>query len=256
IREDGGAEALYMATENLEGLIALVQLCVLEIHTWGCRRDRIDRPDQIVLDLDPDEALPWSQVADAAFEVKALLEELDLASFVKTTGGKGLHVVVPIARRAGWDQAKELAHAVARAMVARRPERYVAVMSKARRVGRIYVDYLRNALGASAIAPYSTRAREGAVVAAPITWDELAAGVDPAGLTVTTLPARLARQRRDPWRGIDRVRQAITSSMIRELGRGAGDAAAAPVRRSRSAGAQAAVTPRGSRRRAGSAPRR
>jgi bifunctional non-homologous end joining protein LigD len=175
----------------------------------------VDRPDQLVLDLDPDESLPWSAVVEAALETRALLEELGLESFVKTTGGKGLHLVVPIQRRSSWDDAKQFGHAIALAMTAARPDRYIAVTSKARRAGKIFIDYLRNAQGASAIAPYSTRATEGAPVATPLSWKELDSGVDPASFTVTSVPRRLSAP--DPWRGYDRVRQSITATMMRRL---------------------------------------
>jgi bifunctional non-homologous end joining protein LigD len=209
IREEGGELQDYMAVEDLAGLLGLVQLGALEIHTWGCRRDRVERPDVLIFDLDPDEALPFGEVVDAAFEVRGQLEGLGLESFVKTTGGKGLHLVVPIERRTGWDEAKDFCHQVAIAMTRIRPDRYVAVAGKGKRRGKIFIDYLRNGFGASAIAPYSTRSREGAPVAAPITWDELRAGIRPADFTVTTMPHRLGSLKRDPWHGYDKVVQSI-----------------------------------------------
>ena len=208
IEEDGETKD-YMAVDDLAGLLGLVQLGALEIHTWGCRRDRVERPDVLIFDLDPDEALPFEEVVDAAFEVRGQLQGLGLESFVKTTGGKGLHLVVPIERRTGWDEAKEFCHQVAIAMTRMRPDRYVAVAGKGRRQGRIFIDYLRNSFGASAIAPYSTRSREGAPVAAPITWDELEAGIRPAEFTVTSMPRRIASLERDPWHGYDKVKQSI-----------------------------------------------
>jgi bifunctional non-homologous end joining protein LigD len=208
IVEDGEAVS-YMAVDDLAGLLGLVQLGALEIHTWGCRRDRVERPDVLIFDLDPDEALPFAEVVDAAFEVRGQLEGLGLASFVKTTGGKGLHLVVPIERRTTWDETKDFCHQVAIAMTRMRPDRYVAVAGKGKRSGKIFIDYLRNGFGASAIAPYSTRAREGAPVAAPITWDELRAGIRPADFTVTSMPRRIASMKRDPWHGYDKVKQSI-----------------------------------------------
>jgi bifunctional non-homologous end joining protein LigD len=209
IREESGELKDYMAVDDLAGLLGLVQLGALEIHTWGCRRDRVERPDVLIFDLDPDEALPFAEVVDAAFEVRGQLEGLGLESFVKTTGGKGLHLVVPIERRTGWDEAKEFCHQVALAMTRIRPDRYVAVAGKGKRNRKIFIDYLRNGFGASAIAPYSTRAREGAPVAAPITWDELRAGIRPADFTVTSMPRRIASLKRDPWHGYDKVKQSI-----------------------------------------------
>jgi bifunctional non-homologous end joining protein LigD len=156
-------------------------------------------------------------VRDAALDLRRRLADLSLESFVKTTGGKGLHVVAPVERRIEWDDFKEFAHALALAMVRDQPDRYVATMTRSKRTGKIFVDYLRNGRGSTAIAAYSTRARPGAPVAAPITWDELEAGVSPSDFTVLTMPARLQRQRRDPWRGFAGTRQSITAAMRREL---------------------------------------
>ena len=208
IDEDGETKE-YMAVDDLAGLLGLVQLGALEIHTWGCRRDKVERPDVLIFDLDPDEALPFEEVVDAGFEVRGQLEGLGLESFVKTTGGKGLHLVVPIERRTAWDDAKEFSHRVALAMTRMRPDRYVAVAGKGKRRGKIFIDYLRNGFGASAIAPYSTRSREGAPVAAPVTWEELKAGIRPADFTVTSMPRRIASLARDPWHGYDKVKQSI-----------------------------------------------
>jgi bifunctional non-homologous end joining protein LigD len=211
--EEGGEARQYMALDSFDGLVALAQMGALEIHMWGSRKDSIERPDLLVMDLDPDESLPWKAVRDAALDVRRRLADLSLDTFVKTTGGKGLHVVAPIARRTGWDELKELAHALALAMARDQPDRYVATATKSKRAGKIFVDYLRNARGATAIAPYSTRVHPGATVSAPITWDELEAGVAPADFTVLTMPARLSSQRRDPWHGFAATRQAITASM-------------------------------------------
>ena len=207
--EDDGEVVEHMMVDDLAGLLGLVQLGALEIHTWGCRKGRLDRPDVLIFDLDPDEALPFAEVVDAAVEVRGQLAGLGLESFVKTTGGKGLHVVVPIERRTGWDEAKEFCHQVALAMTRMRPDRYVAVAGKGKRRGKIFIDYLRNGFGASAIAPYSTRSREGAPVAAPLSWQELSAGIRPADFTVTSMARRIASLERDPWHGYDQVKQSI-----------------------------------------------
>jgi bifunctional non-homologous end joining protein LigD len=208
-----GEHEPYMAVHDLQGLIALAQLGTLEVHTWGARVDDLEHPDVLVLDLDPDEALPWERVALAAIEVKKLLHELGLESFVKTTGGKGLHVQVPIARRTSWTELKSFARGVAMRLEREQPRAYVSTMTKHARTGKIYLDYLRNGRGATFIAPYSPRARDGAPVATPITWDELAAGIKPAAFTLRTLPARLeALGDRDPWAGYGDVRQSITAA--------------------------------------------
>ena len=141
----------YLALYDLAGLIFLVQMGVLEIHIWGSQADHFEKPDRLILDLDPDPAVDWSHVVTAAKEVRLLLEEIGLVSFVKTTGGKGLHVVVPIRRRTDWDEAKAFCRAVADFLVAAAPDRYIATMSKAARKGKIFVDYLRNDRGATAI---------------------------------------------------------------------------------------------------------
>jgi bifunctional non-homologous end joining protein LigD len=207
----------HLALYDLPGLISLVQMGVLEIHLWGSEADQFEKPDRLVFDLDPDPSVPWPRMVAAAKEVRLLLEQLELASFLKTTGGKGLHIVVPIRRRMGWDDAKSFCRAVADFMVAAAPDRYIAKMSKAARVGKIFVDYLRNDRGATAVAPYSTRAREGATVSAPITWQELDKGVKSDTFTIENLPARLKRMRKDPWADIASTKQSITASMIRKL---------------------------------------
>jgi bifunctional non-homologous end joining protein LigD len=217
IDEEDGAEP-YMYVNGLPSLIALVQFGVLEFHVWGSRRDRLDRPDRLVFDLDPDEGLPFGRVAAAALGLRDLLEELGLTSFPKTTGGKGLHVVVPVTRRTDWETTKAFTQAVAQRMVAEDPDGFTAKMSKRRRRDRIFVDYLRNAWNATAIADYSTRARPGATVAMPIAWDE----VNPRAKKVPTFSVRDAPDRiattPDPWAGFDDVRQSITAAALKGVG--------------------------------------
>jgi bifunctional non-homologous end joining protein LigD len=209
----------YMVVLDPTGLVSLVQMGVLEIHPWGSRADDIEHPDRIVMDLDPGEDVPWPRLAATAREVRERLSGLGLESFLKTTGGKGLHVTIPIDRRHDWDTVKGFAKGLADAMAADSPDAYVAVMSKARRRGRIFVDYLRNGRGATAIAPYSTRARPGATVATPLAWEELTDTLDPAAFTVATVPERLsARGFRDPWAEIGRVRQSLTLKARRGVG--------------------------------------
>lgn len=205
---------LYMYVEGLPSLLALVQLGVLEFHIWGSRRDRLDRPDRLVFDLDPDEDLPFGRVADAALRLRDLLADVGLESWPKSSGGKGLHVVVPITRRSAWDEAKSFTHAVARRMVADDPDRFTANMSKSKRGGRIFVDYLRNARNATAIAEYSTRSRPGAPVAVPLSWDEVnPRAKKPPIFTIRDVPGRL-REVGDPWEGFDRIRQSITKAAM------------------------------------------
>jgi bifunctional non-homologous end joining protein LigD len=191
---------------------------VLEIHVWGARMDRPDFPDQLVFDLDPDPALPWSAVAEAALLTRARLADLGLTGFLRTTGGKGLHVVVPILRRHDWAQAKAFTKAFAEAMVRLDPARYTARMPLAGRRGKIFIDYLRNARGATAISSYSTRARPGATVAVPLAWDELTPELRPDQFNVRTVPARLRSLKHDPWKDFAGARRSITVAMMRAVG--------------------------------------
>ncbi|HSL83309.1 MAG TPA: DNA ligase D, partial [Thermoanaerobaculia bacterium] len=219
IREKEGEESkLYGTVSTAAGLVALVQMGVLEIHVWGSRTDRLERPDRVVFDLDPDEGLAWERVIEATFALRARLAELGLESFVKTTGGKGLHVVVPLTRRHGWDEVKDFARAVAADMVRREPGKYTDNVRKASRKGRIFIDYLRNARGATFIAPFSTRAREGAPVSVPIAWREVAPDLRSDRWSAATLPGRLSRLKKDPWGGIGQVRQSITQEIRQKLG--------------------------------------
>ena len=218
IEEQGGERVEYMAVHDMPGLVALAQLGTLEIHTWGSHADQPERPDLMVFDLDPDVGLAWDRVALGALELRRRLRELGLESFVKTTGGKGLHVVAPVERRLGWDDFKAFSKAVVEAMERDEPARYTTNMGKAHRRGKVFLDYLRNGRNATFIAPYSPRARPGAPVAVPISWEELARGVVPAELTTRTVPRRLGELAEDPWRGIGEVSQAITAEAWRAIG--------------------------------------
>ena len=197
-----------IAVADLPGLIALVQAGVLEIHAWGTHADHVEACDLLVFDLDPGPGVSFKELIAGAREVRARLADLKLESFVKTTGGKGLHVVVPI-EPAGWEAAKDFAHDIADAMAADDPHRYVANMAKSKRSDRIFVDYLRNGRGATAIAPYSTRARPGAPVATPLSWEELGSLKASNQYTVLNLVNRLSRLRRDPWAGLGKIRQRL-----------------------------------------------
>ncbi len=188
-----------LAIDGIDGLVGLVQAAVLEIHPWQATLDDLERPDQIVIDLDPGEGVEWTDVIDAAREVRARLADAALESFVKTTGGKGLHVVAPLKPAAGWEEVKAYTRELADRMASDSPDRFVATIAKAKRRGKILVDYLRNQRGATAVAPYSTRARAGAPVAMPLAWDELSPAVGPAYFTVANAVARLANLTGDPW---------------------------------------------------------
>jgi DNA ligase D len=208
--EESGA---YLYVSDTRGLVALVQMGVLEIHPWGARNDRPDRPDRVIFDLDPGEGLSFADVVAAALEVRGVLSALGLESYPKTTGGKGLHVVVPIERRHEWAEVKAFAKQVAEKMSAQNPSRYLSRISIAERRGRIFIDYLRNDPTSTAIAPYSTRSRPGAPVATPLAWNEVTPQLDPARLTLETVPQRLKDIGGDPWREIDKVRQRVPAEV-------------------------------------------
>jgi bifunctional non-homologous end joining protein LigD len=212
-----GPPEYHLAIKDTAGLIALVQMGVLEIHVWGSRARQLEKPDRLIFDLDPDPAVDWPEVIKAAREMRVLLEEIGLTSFLKTTGGKGLHLVVPIQPRTEWDDAKAFCRSVADFMVRSAPDRFIATMSKAARKGKIFIDYLRNGRGATAIAAYSTRAKPGATVSVPITWEELTASLHSDHFTIENLPARLRKLKRDPWADLASTKQSITAAMLKRL---------------------------------------
>jgi bifunctional non-homologous end joining protein LigD len=197
-----------IAVEDLNGLLSLVQAGVLEMHVRGAMIDHLDVCDRIVFDIDPGEDVEWPAVVAAARDVRQRLAAIDLESFVKLSGGKGLHVVLPI-DGADWDSAKAFAQAVALAMNADDPERYVAKITKSLRTGKIFVDYLRNSLEQTSVAAYSTRARAGAPVSVPVTWDELGRTKGGNQYTVLNLGKRLGSLKQDPWKDIGRVKQKL-----------------------------------------------
>lgn len=204
-----GFEEPYLYIRDSSGLVALVQMGVLEIHPWNARIDRPDRPDRIVFDLDPGEGLGFRDVVAAAHETRAVLLSHGLECFAKTTGGKGVHVVVPIERRHDWADVKGFARTLATQMAEREPDRFLVRISKAERQGRIFIDYLRNDPTSTAVAPYSTRARAGAPVSMPLAWEDLTPDLDPAIFNVETVPGLLATRSRDPWARIGEIRQAL-----------------------------------------------
>ncbi len=204
-----GFDEPYLYIEDVAGLVAMVQMGVLEIHPWGVRVEAPDRADRIVFDLDPAEGLGFDAVIEAAREVRQRLKALGLVSFVKTTGGKGLHVVVPVEATAPWKEVKSFAKGVSAQMAADSPDQYLTTAGKADRVGRIFIDYLRNDPTSTAVAPYSTRSRKGAPVAMPIRWEQVKAGLDPCDYTVETVPALVRRQRADPWAEMLEIEQTL-----------------------------------------------
>jgi bifunctional non-homologous end joining protein LigD len=209
VTEPDGDKAI--SVDDLEGVIALVQAGVLEIHTRGSSIDHLEQSDRLVFDLDPGPGIGWKDIVAAAREVRERLETLKLKAFLKTTGGKGLHVVLPI-RPTPWDEAKDFCRRVAEQMAADTPGRFTATIKKSARGNRIFVDYLRNSREATAVAPYSTRARAGAPVSVPIAWEELKTLKSASQYTVLNLPQRLSRLRADPWKGIGKLKQALPNA--------------------------------------------
>ena len=210
----GGGSEEYITVSTQEGLVGLAQIGVLEIHPWGSRNDSLEAPDQIIFDLDPDVDLEWKLLAESATEVRDVLKELGLESFVKSTGGKGLHVVAPIHPKHEWGEVKEFTRNVARILEANRPDRYLIKMTKSARKGRIFLDYLRNDRGSTAIAPYSPRARKGARVAIPLRWDELRKG-NPTEYAVVNFNTWKKRLKDDPWRDLPQTKQTLTEKAMR-----------------------------------------
>lgn len=198
VREEAGV-ANAISIDSVEGLISLIQFGVLEIHPWGAPAGDPEHAEIVTFDLDPGEGVRFDEVKQAALDVRERLERDGLVSHLKTTGGKGLHVVVPIAPSSEWNASKAYARSIAGEFARLEPERFIAKASKAARQGRIFIDYLRNGRGATAIAPYSTRARPGAPVAAPLRWSELDDLTDPSEINMSTMADRLRRLRSDPW---------------------------------------------------------
>ncbi|MGH6676344.1 MAG: non-homologous end-joining DNA ligase, partial [Xanthobacteraceae bacterium] len=206
LRHDvAGKDHDVIAVETLDDVTALVQSGALEIHVRGSRLDSLETCDRIVFDLDPGEGVGWSEIVAAARETRDRLKTLKLESLVKLSGGKGVHVVLPIAD-ADWDVAKDFAQEIALGMAADSPQRYVGKMTKALRHGKIFIDYFRNSREATAVAPYSTRARPGAPVSAPLTWEQLSRTTGANQFTVLNLKKHF---RQDPWRDIGKVRQRL-----------------------------------------------
>ncbi len=214
IEEKKGGRARYLLVRNVAGLVSTAQIGALELHIWPARADRLDRPERLVIDLDPDEGKDFADVRDAAMEVRDMLAEAGLVSFALLTGGKGIHVVAPLERRAGWGELKAVAKGLAHRLEARAPEKYIATASKAKREGKIYIDWLRNERGSTAIAPYSPRARKGAPVATPVQWDELPSVKAANAYTLDTIGNRLTSLKSDPWPDYFDLRQSIGQSQL------------------------------------------
>ncbi len=214
---EGDGTATYLGASTAKGLASLVQWGVIEMHPWGSRQPRLDRPDQLIFDFDPDEGQDWGSLKTAVGLLRTLLNEMELTSFLKTTGGKGLHVVVPIRPTLSWNDAKGFTRAVAELMAATFPDRFTTALAKAKRKDRIFVDYLRNAEGATAVAPYSVRARRNAPVATPIFWEELAKDIRFDYFNMRNIRDRLEKGG-DPWAEFKSTKQSITKAAAERVG--------------------------------------
>ncbi len=205
--DEKGEARTYIYIKDLAGLIYLAQLGALELHPWGCRIKQVDKPDLMTFDLDPAPGVAWSMVVEAAFALRDKLKGFRLESFPKSTGSKGLHIVVPLRPKDGWERVKAFSKAVAESLALEKPDRYTARLGKAQRRGKIFIDYLRNNRGATAVAAYSTRAKNGAPIATPLSWKELAELPGPDFYTIDNIEPRLRGI--DPWRRFQNLRQSL-----------------------------------------------
>jgi bifunctional non-homologous end joining protein LigD len=218
IPENDGELKVYTYVDNPAGLVGMVQMGVIEMHTSNARRDSFEKPDRFVIDLDPATNVPWARTVAAAFQVRDRLAELGLESWVKTTGGKGLHIVVPLARRNGWDEIKDFTKAFSNDLSARNPGAYITKATIAARKGKIYIDYLRNGRGATSIAAFCIRAKPTGAISVPLRWEELSPELDPDAFTPEAVIRRVARLKRDPWDGFYSSKQSITKAMRTAVG--------------------------------------
>ncbi|MNM29921.1 putative ATP-dependent DNA ligase YkoU [compost metagenome] len=210
LEEDSGIHADYLVVEGVAGLMELVQFNTLEFHPWGAQARAPERADRVVFDLDPGAGVPFSEVKQAARDIRKLLEQLELESFLRVSGGKGLHVVVPLNPGCDWELTRDFAHGFADALAQSQPHRFLATASKRLRNKRIFVDYLRNGRGATAVASYSLRARPGAPVAMPLAWSALARVHSADAFVLREVPAKLKRRRSDPWQDINTIKQDLS----------------------------------------------
>jgi bifunctional non-homologous end joining protein LigD len=219
-KRERSSKGYYIYIDSHSALITLVQNGAVELHTWGATGPDVQHPDRITLDLDPDEDLAWRELVRATAMTRTIVEALKLRAFLKTTGGKGLHVVIPITPRLSWSELKEFSRLIAEFLVRAEPKLFTAKVAKLRREGKVFVDYLRNSETASAVAAFSARARPGAGVSTPLAWDELTEDEDiRQKFTVQTVPRRLAVLKKDPWADYASTRQSITEAMWRSLGK-------------------------------------
>jgi len=237
LAEAKAKEGDYAVAHDPSDLVALVQMNVLEFHIWGSRAEYLESPDRVILDLDPGPGVSWRALRDSAVRVRELLQNAGLASWVKLSGGKGVHVTVPLERRITWEQCSSFAKLVAHRLVADSPTTFVAVAAKDRRNRRIFVDWMRNSRGATAVAPWSMRARKNAPVAVPIDWSDLTEIDGPAVMTVPVVMDLLESRPADPWATMLTTRQRLTAKVLDALG----DSPPAPAPRASGARRKAAT---------------
>ena len=211
--KEGSETETYLWLSTREALVGLAQMNVLELHPWGSTNDDVEHPDRLIFDLDPDAAITWPTLAEAALEVKARLKKLGLQSFVKVTGGKGIHVVAPLEPKLDWAALKGFAHSFVLNMEKENPAAYLTKMTKAARKDKIYLDYLRNERGATAVAPYSPRARSGMPVSMPLAWSELNEKSAPR-FRVIDFAEWKSRLTRDPWKGLLSLKQSLSTQNL------------------------------------------
>lgn len=211
-------EGIYAVANSATAVVALVQKGVIELHVWGSTTRDLGKPDRMVFDLDPDVGVPWREVTAATRLTREKLADLGLETFLKTSGGKGLHVVVPLSPRHEWDEVKEFSRAVAESLAQENPRLFTSKAAKKERTQRIFIDYLRNSAGATTVAAYSVRARKGAPVSTPLHWDELGGRMKPSAFHVGNVARRLQGIHSDPWKAFRRKSQTLTAAMKRELG--------------------------------------
>ena len=207
LKEEAGNQANYLVVRDASSVMELVQFNALEFHPWGAHADNPEQADRIVFDLDPGPNVAWPEVVDAARKIRGLLQGLELTSYLRTSGGKGLHVVVPLNPGCDWDVVKPFAHGFAEVMAQVEPLKFVATATKKFRTGKIFIDYLRNGRGATSVASFSLRARDGAPVAMPLTWEELGRVKSGDAFNIDSAPKRMKRLKTHPWKGIDKVKQ-------------------------------------------------
>jgi bifunctional non-homologous end joining protein LigD len=209
LKEKGGGKAEYLYVDDVEGVLELVQMNTLEFHPWGAPADDPDQPDRLIFDIDPAMGVAWSAVVACARDIRERLQASGLESFVRASGGKGLHVVAPLRRGPSWDAVKAFCEGVADAMVADAPKRYIAEASKAKREGLIFIDWLRNTRGATSVTGWSLRARAGAPVAMPLRWEEIARLKTGGAFDLAKAVKRARSLQADPWEGIGSLGQAL-----------------------------------------------